>query len=154
MKKIALAIIAFLLPYASYAEDGVMGRFTRSISNLYGTSQSCKRVIETGPQEYIKLIGDYFNGLYPDGAGYWALPTANPPISDRSACITLLQKHVGEYQRARKDFEQNYPAQAAPPVLIAYTWDKRAVPQAPLPQTSYQPPYFKKQDSKSFKGTQ
>lgn len=131
-----------ILPTASRAEDNVISRFTQSIATVYSTSKACEKTIAPGPQEYITLITAYFNGLYPNGTGYWVVPAAEQRISNPVTCIRLMQSRLFDYKNARKDYHANYPERNPPPILIAYKWDSAYIQPPPkAPARSYTPSY-------------
>lgn len=149
----ALSMILFFPTTQAFAEDSILSRFTRSIVDVYTSSQSCSTALDPGPSEYSKLITEYFERLYPNGVGYWVYPSVKQHISDYTFCTRLMQTNISEYQRARYDYTSNYPDKLLPPVLVAYRWDSKPVITPPAPRFSYQPAPAKNSDGQSFKSS-
>lgn len=149
----ALSVILLFPTTQASADDGILSRFTRSIVDVYTSSQTCSKALDPGPSEYSKLITEYFERLYPNGVGYWVYPSVKKHILDYSFCTRLMQANISEYQRARYDYTAHYPTQPIPPVLVAYRWDSKPIIPPPAPRFSYQPAPTKKNDGQSFKST-
>ena len=105
------------------AEDSVMGKFTHSMAMVYKFSQACKNTISFDGEEYTKLITDYINLLYPQGTNYWTLPEITKSVTSKEKCMYALQNHLMEYRQASIDFQENYPDQPVPPVLMISQWN-------------------------------
>lgn len=138
--KLALFIIPIFIPINCYAEDTILGKFTKSISTVYVASKSCENTIAPGPKEYISLITDYFTKLYPNGTGYWVIPLSDQVIDNPVTCIRLIKTGLYEYEYAREDYRNNYPSRNQPPILVAYQWEKIYIETPPpTPFRSYTP---------------
>ena len=139
--KLILIIIFIFIPISGYADDVILGKFTKSISNVYTTSKSCEETIAPGPKEYISLIDDYFTKLYPNGTSYWGIPRSGQIISSPITCIRLIKNDLFDYKNASEDYRNNYPDRSQPPILVAYQWEKVYAEPAPAqPIRSYTPP--------------
>ncbi len=134
MKITRLSVILIFLPTASYAEDTVIGNFTKSISNVYSTSKSCENTIGQGPKEYMESINDYYSSLYPNGTSYWIVPQSEHIINNREACIVMMRNSLYNYKNASKQYIEYYPNRKRPPRFILYPWDKMYIEQEPVPQ--------------------
>lgn len=121
-------LILFLWPLNSFADDLIASRFTSSMTMMYTSSEACRGTLAPGPDEYVKLITDYLNILYPSGIAYWVIPEVPQHVKDRRSCLVVVQQHLLEYQQASLDYQHNYPNQLPPPILVAYNWgDSRSM---------------------------
>ncbi len=118
-----------LLAGSSYAssDDAVLNRITSSISLVYVSASECKGTLSPGPEQYVQQIDDYFTKLYPNGAGYWALPPTREMQTNREICIINLESSLLKYQRSLYEFRISYPKRIQPPMLLAYRWRDRTI---------------------------
>jgi len=107
---------------AAKAEDVVLDQVNRSIVLVYTSATECIQTLIPGPDQYVKLIKEYFAKLYPMGTGYWILPEVKEYQSDRGVCIINLESSLQRYQRSLYDFHLMYPNRPQPPMLLAYQW--------------------------------
>lgn len=129
---------------AAKAEDRVLEQVNKNIVLVYNSAAECTQTLVPGPDQYVKLIKDYFTKLYPDGTGYWILPPVTEYQTDRGVCIINLETSLQRYQRSLFDFHAIYPNRPQPPILLAYQWRdnagniaRSAIPQQlPLPQSA------------------
>ena len=129
-------IFAFLFNLSpAKAEDGGIGNLTRKISAVYAVSKSCEEALYPGPKEYMELIGEYLQKLYPNGVGYWVIPKYVQVINNTKTCINLMQSQLLNYKKEMEEFQSNHPDREPPPVLVMYSWNDKYVPET-LPQTS------------------
>ena len=134
MKFIRLTISLIFIPVSCFAEDSVIGNFTKSISKVYTTPKSCENSIGPGPKEYMESINDYYASLYPNGTSYWIIPQNDRIISNREACIIMMRNSLYNYKNASKEYIEYYPKRKRPPRFILYPWDKMYIEQEPIPQ--------------------
>jgi hypothetical protein len=134
MKFIILNALLMFFPVACFAENSVIGNFTKSISNVYTTSKSCENSIGPGPKEYMELINDYYASLYPNGTSYWILPQIERIVTNRETCIVMMRNSLFNYKNASKEYIEYYPNRKRPPRFILYPWDKMYIEQEPVPQ--------------------
>jgi hypothetical protein len=122
------ALIAYALAWTLIqlgpcaANSDPMENFTRSIVSVYTSAQKCQDTVYPGPKEYIQLISEYVNQLYPTGANYWVLPDIREHVENKKSCVNMLQYSLLQYQIARRDFSEAFPDQPEPPLLLAYRW--------------------------------
>jgi hypothetical protein len=134
MKFIIFNAFLILTPVTCFAENSVIGNFTRSISNVYTTSKSCENSIGPGPKEYMQSISDYYSSLYPNGTSYWILPQNERIVTNRETCIVMMRNSLFNYKNASKAYIEYYPNRKRPPRFILYPWDKMYIEQEPIPQ--------------------
>ncbi len=120
---------SFLSQNPSIADDGGIGNLTRKISAVYAVSKSCEDALYPGPKEYMELISEYLQKLYPNGVGYWVVPKYVQVISNTKTCINLMQSQLLNYKREMEEFQSNHPDREPPPVLVMYSWNDKYVPE-------------------------